>query len=220
MLSSTPELTVMAGTGLPRDQHLLRKRDLHRSSIRFLREAFFAPRKVGAIAPTSRRLAEHLVETAGVPGASKIVELGAGTGAITRAIMKSKAPAAKVFALERNPSFASVLEKEFPELRVICHCVSHLREDAYALGFERADAIISALPWTIFSDDMQRHALEAASELLAPSGIFTTVACAGLNLAAPGRRFRKLLGGTFRDVRASPVIWSNLPPAFVYRCVR
>ena len=39
----------------------------------------------------------------------------------------------------------------------------------------------------------------------------------GLLLKA-GKRFRKRLDDTFANVRRSPTVWWNLPPAFVYRC--
>ena len=33
-----------------------------------------------------------------------------------------------------------------------------------------------------------------------------------------GRSFRRLLERSFSEVRTSPVVWRNLPPAIVYRC--
>jgi len=191
-----------------------------RSSAGFLREVIRNPRSVGAIAPTSRRLAEAIVQISGVSEASKIIELGPGTGAITEQIFRAKHPRARVLAIERNPEFSSLLETRFPDLQVICGCASGLGEYAAAHDFEGTDAIVSALPWTIFDGRTQRDVLDMAMALLDPGGVFTTIACVGLNLTAKGRNFRKLLNGSFAEVQALPAAWFNLPPAFVYRCVK
>jgi phosphatidylethanolamine/phosphatidyl-N-methylethanolamine N-methyltransferase len=39
-------------------------------------------------------------------------------------------------------------------------------------------------------------------------------------LLPAGGRFFKLLKKNFSEVKKSPVVWKNVPPAFVYRCIR
>ena len=48
--------------------------------LRFLRAFITNPRQVGAILPTSRWAVRDMLDMADVPGASLVVELGAGTG--------------------------------------------------------------------------------------------------------------------------------------------
>jgi len=186
----------------------------------FFREIVRNPCSVGAVAQTSQRLAHAIVRASNVMTATQIVELGAGVGAITRQILLSKKTSARVLAIERNPGFASSLKARFPGLRVVCGCAGQLRRHASAHRFEQVDTIISALPWTSFSGAAQREILEATEELLAVDGVFTTIACLGLHLTAPGRRFRGLLHEIFPTVEALPATWLNLPPAFVYRCAK
>jgi phosphatidylethanolamine/phosphatidyl-N-methylethanolamine N-methyltransferase len=189
-----------------------------RDSCAFFREVLRHPRTIGAIAETSPILARAMVQAADVAHASDIIELGAGAGAITRFILADKPAHARVLAIERNSECASLLEMRFPDLHVANGCVTRLREHAAFHYFAGANAIISALPWTNFSETIQRDILASAANLLKPGGVFTTVACAGLHLTTRGRHFRHLLEQTFSDVQTSPWIWRNLPPAFLYRC--
>ncbi len=55
---------------------------------------------------------------------------------------------------------------------------------------------------------------------LKPGGSFATFAYVQGAVLPAGRRFRQLLGEHFTRVHASPIVWRNAPPAFVYRCVK
>ena len=72
----------------------------------------------------------------------------------------------------------------------------------------------------MFPDDLQERILDAMIRVMPPGGVFVTFAyLQGLMLPA-GRRFRRNLKRRFSNVETSDVIWLNLPPAVVYRCVR
>ncbi len=178
------------------------------------------PRAIGAIAPTSRRLARAMVEAAGVATASQIIEIGAGAGAVTREIVRQKPRAAGVLAIERHSGLAAKLAARFPEVTVRAGCASRTPVLAEAAGFRDVEVIVSALPWTNFSAPWQKKLLGAACGVLRPGGFFTTFACLGPHRSKAGRQFRDILKSTFAMVETSPVIWTNLPPAFVYRCVK
>ena len=78
--------------------------------------------------------------------------------------------------------------------------------------------MISGLPWANFTPKLQRSILCSVAEHIAPGGYFATFAYLQGLMFPTGQRFRKLLGEVFSEVQTSPVIWKNLPPAFVYRC--
>ena len=56
--------------------------------------------------------------------------------------------------------------------------------------------------------------------VLRPGGQFATFAYLQGLLLPAARRFRANLGRSFSQVERSPTAWTNLPPAFVYRCRR
>jgi phospholipid N-methyltransferase len=82
------------------------------------------------------------------------------------------------------------------------------------------DAVICGLPWASFPESLQQEIMEAMLQVLRPGGQFATFAYwQGLMLPA-GLRFARRLRATFSTVERSPTAWRNLPPAFVYRCIR
>jgi phospholipid N-methyltransferase len=90
--------------------------------------------------------------------------------------------------------------------------------DYLALHRKKADYIVSGLPWANISPETQDRIMEAVVASLADGGIFTTFAYLHARWLPKARQFRRALEDRFAHVETSPVIWRNLPPAFVYRC--
>src|SRR6185295_9312698 len=69
------------------------------------------PRSMGAVAPSGRALA-RLIAT-GVTSNSTVLELGAGTGSLTEALLAKGVQPANLYLVERDPELAAVLRKRF-----------------------------------------------------------------------------------------------------------
>jgi phospholipid N-methyltransferase len=188
--------------------------------MRFLTEFLRDPTGIGAILPSSSRLAEEITSDVGLETARVVVEYGPGTGAFTQSILERLAPGAVFFAIERNARMARVLRERFPSVTVYEDSVACLGRILRELGVERVDCIISGLPWASFSDALQDQLLDATLAALRPGGRFATFAYLQGLVLPGGRRFRRKITGRFAQVERSPVVWSNVPPAFVYRCTR
>lgn len=186
----------------------------------FFSEILKNSRNVGAVAPTSRRLARNLAAAAEVARAARIVELGAGTGAVTTEIVRAKSPSARLLVLERNPRFAEILREHFPDVPTVADCASRLPIHVARAGMSAPDCVVSSLPWTSFPSATQHDLLRMVADLLHPAGTFVTIACYGVHLTSSGRRFQSALHATFGEVVKTAATWSNFPPAFVYRCRR
>lgn len=176
------------------------------------------PGDTGAVTPSSRWLAEALVAETGVDSAKTIVELGAGTGVVTRAIEARAGKHAMIIALELNPHLAAPLVASFPRWQIVNECAENLKAVLNSQGIARAEVIISALPWASFSLERQLRVLDAVQESLKPGGYFCTVAYLHASCFPAGKRLRRELKRRFPSVETTPVVWRNLPPAFVYRC--
>lgn len=74
-----------------------------------------APALTGALVPSSPVLARAMADAA--RGAAQIVELGAGTGAVTRALV-ARLPQVPTLVVELQPELARRLERQFPKLIV------------------------------------------------------------------------------------------------------
>ena len=192
---------------------------------RAARRAFLAavlrnPGQMGAIMPSSRRMARLLTTIVPRTGSPVVVELGPGTGAVTGVIDTCLPPAARHLAVELDPKMAAFLQRMHPDLEVI-------EGDAVKLGallaerdVERADAVVSGLPWSLFDDDSQRSILSQIADVIGPDGAFTTFAYRHGLLLSAARRFRGLLDETFEEVLVTSTVLRNFPPAFTYVCRR
>lgn len=185
---------------------------------RFLREFLREPANTGAVAPSSWELARSMVDEADLADARVIVEFGPGTGPITRELLSRLPSEARLIAIERNPEFVTLLKGQHPELDIAHDSVENLHDILRSRGVASADRVVSALPWACFESQLQRQIITSTRDALSENGLFVTFAYVQ-GLALPRAwRFRQMLKEVFGDVRQSDVIWSNVPPAFMYIC--
>jgi phospholipid N-methyltransferase len=176
------------------------------------------PGEIGAICPSSRRLAEAIVSDVGVEKADVILEIGPGTGVFTEVILERKPENALFFAIESNEALAGKLKERFEGLRIHNNCASKLREIMRSESVDSIDVVISGLPWASFPESVQDSILDAVVDALSPGGFFATFAYLQGFMLKGAHRFRAKLNSKFTKVSRSEVVWRNLPPAFVYRC--
>lgn len=175
---------------------------------------------VGAIAPSSERLADAMVDWLNWETIQSVIEFGSGTGVFTEAVAERASKETRFIAIERDPKLVEIARERCPDVEIHEDCVSNVVHLAGEAGIDKADAIICGLPWASFSKDLQDRCLQAMFEVLPHGGQFSTFAYwQGLALPS-GQRFRKFLHQNFSSVEQSQTVWRNLPPAFVYRCVR
>ncbi|MYJ95930.1 MAG: methyltransferase domain-containing protein [Proteobacteria bacterium] len=184
---------------------------LHRQG-RFLGTLVREPLSVGAVAPSSRRLAGHMVADI-VPG-SRVIELGAGTGAVTRAILDSGVTAADLLVIEQNEAFSEMLRKRFPGIEVVTGNAIGLNRYARALPGP-ADFVVSGLPLLLFSPGRKLRLLHQVFSVLTEDGAFHQFTYGGR--CPVERAVLRRLGLEATLLRFTPI---NMPPAFVYRLQR
>jgi phospholipid N-methyltransferase len=91
---------------------------------------------------------------------------------------------------------------------------------AQAHGLQQLDAIVSGLPWAAFPEALQIQILDATARVLRPGGQMATFAYSMGLYTRAGRRFHALLPRYFSAITRSRLVLANLPPAYVFRCVR
>jgi phosphatidylethanolamine/phosphatidyl-N-methylethanolamine N-methyltransferase len=178
----------------------------------FLRRAARRPGLLGAPAPTGSRLAARVAAVVPADRAMTIVELGAGTGALTTAVAARLAPGSRFVAIELDPVLAAHLRAACPEVEVVEGDAVDVVEILAGLGIDRVDAVVSSLPWTFLPPAVRRDLLAGIARLLAPDGVFTLIRVL-VALPSRVRVLRDDLAGAFADVREDRPVWRNLPPA-------
>lgn len=186
--------------------------------LQFLGSFLCHPLSVGALVPSSRRLARAVVDGCDLRHAETVVELGAGTGVLTRLILERLNPGATFLAMELDERNARGLRRRLPNLDVCQDSAARLRAHLRRRGRPTADCIISALPWGNMSRRTQDRILAAVFASLRPGGLFATYAYLHAQWLPGSRQFKRRLSTRFDRVSTTPIIWRNLPPAFVYHC--
>ncbi|NMH96059.1 class I SAM-dependent methyltransferase [Pseudonocardia acidicola] len=178
------------------------------------------PAQVGAVAPSSARLAAVLASVVPREGCPVVVELGPGTGAVSSVIAQRLPAGSRHIAVELDPAMADYLRYSRPGLEVINGDACELAALLAERGVPRVDAVISGLPWALFGRETQASILAQVTDVIGTAGAFTTFAYLHGMPLSTARRFRRTLRETFDEVLVSHTVWRNLPPAFGYICRR
>lgn len=186
----------------------------------FLAAALRNPATMGAVAPSSSRLAARLAAVVPRAGDPVVVELGPGTGSATTAIQHRLAGRGRHVAVEIDAVLARHLRAEYPEVEVLVGDAAELERLLAEQDVAGADAVISGLPWSLIGAHAQRAIIEATARSLRPGGSFTTLAYLQALPMTRARRFRALLDEVFDEVLTTRTVWRNLPPAVSYVCRR
>lgn len=178
--------------------------------IRFLARLIARPVHTGAVAPSSRALGRAMAAQVDPRNALPVLELGPGTGVVTEALLERGVVAEQLTAIEYDASFAELVHRRFPNVRVI-------QGDAFDLDRtlgprEPLAAVVSSLPLVNFAIATRQKLIEDIFSRLAPGAPFVQFS---YRLRPP------VLPPQGIAVRRAALIWLNLPPArvWVYRRV-
>jgi phospholipid N-methyltransferase len=215
------ESDVSPGYGWP-----ARRQPLRHDYTLFFSQALRSLSVTASLFPSSRFLASALLRAIDFSDASVIVELGVGTGAITREILRRLKPGAVLLGLDLNPAFVSHVRRTTHDSRLI-PVLGHAEQLGALLsqfGITRADAIVSSLGLTSMHPSHRSDIMAQAAAHLARGGVLTQyqyLHAGGPNwvssLGLPRFQEREFLKAHFRHVTSERVV-RNLPPACVYTC--
>ncbi|MES2423964.1 MAG: hypothetical protein V4562_06020 [Pseudomonadota bacterium] len=162
------------------------------------------PAATGCVMPSSRYLATAMAQAA--HGAELVVELGAGTGPVTQALIR-QLPDVPLIAVEMQPRLAHLLRRNFPHLDVRQNTAKSVVD---TLGrVPQRSVLVSSLPFRSLAPAVARETVESICTFL---------------LANP---LRKLVQFTYQP-RApfvapaglrwtrTTTVWRNAPPAGVW----
>lgn len=127
-----------------------------------------SPRQTGAIAPTSSELAELMASFITLQDDLPILELGPGTGSITKAILGFGLAPQRLVALEFEPRFCAHLRRDFPAIEVVQGNAFDLDGTLGEYRDTEFDCVISGLPLLNFSRVMRRRLMRDALARIAP----------------------------------------------------
>lgn len=183
-------------------------------SLKFIRQYITKPRTTGAILPSSRFLARKMVARIDFSAARCIVEYGPGTGVFSEKILAARRDSTVVILLERNEDFCAILREKFrgaENFFIENDSAENIGEHLRARGFERADFVISGLPFASLPAEVSERILTNTREFLADGGAFITFQYTLFKKKIFLRHFPQ--PEITREIR-------NVPPAYVLKFVK
>ena len=170
------------------------------------------PLQLGALFPSSSALGSLMVKHINPDIMGRILEIGSGTGPITRALLRIGIPEEKLVLVEQAPNFAKMLKDSFPNATVICGDAKDIIKTLQPLGIEEFDEIVSGVPLNAMGYDLRRIICNESFKLLKSGGSFVQVSyfpwCSIPKDILTAHSAKKIYCG---------IALRNIPPAFVWR---
>ena len=143
-----------------------------RRILLFARNFLKYPKLLGSLVPSSPFLVNQLMSKVDWLRARVVVEYGPGIGNITREILQRMRPDAVLVAIELNSEFVEYLRDEIrdPRLHVVYGSASEVGPILARLNLDRADYIISGIPYSTIPDPVRRTIVRESRRLLEPTG--------------------------------------------------
>jgi len=189
----------------------------HKSGVRvldgvaFLRSWMEKPLSMGAVTPSGKELAHAMARYVDPQLPGPVIELGSGTGAVTKALVARGIEQSRLVLVEFNPSFCRMLRRRYPKATVIQGDAYRIQHLLGGLLREPAAAVVSGLPLQTKPFKRRLRLMNEAFGLMAPGGPLIQFTYA---MVTPiPMRPREI------TAEASELIWLNVPPArvWVYR---
>lgn len=181
---------------------------------KFIKEFMKERKQVGAVAPSSKHLCKRMCKYIDFEKVKVIVELGPGTGVVTRELISRMNKDTLLFVLETNETFYLELKEEFKNLPNVQlynqsaeNIIGVLKENN--LTEASVDTVVSSLPLTVIPKNIVDKIVINSKKSLKENGQYIQFQYS-LNA-------KKLLKKTFKNVKIN-FVPINVPPAFVYVC--
>ncbi len=173
-------------------------------------------RQTGGIVPSQRFLVAKMIAPVPTDYCGRIIELGAGNGAITRALAV-RCPSARILACEINPTLARDNRSNLNaagidgRVDVTTDAAEKVLSKLVGNGMEKPDYIISSIPLRNLGKKRACELIDAISGALDADGMYIQFQHSQLD--------RKKIVGRFPRTRTASV-FLNIPPAIVYYAKR
>ncbi len=173
--------------------------------IRFFKTWMDKPKAMGAVLPTSNVTARRMASLINPGCGDPVLELGPGTGVITKAILACGVRPAQLYSIEYTEAFIPQLKSDFPGVNVIHGNAFELDDVLPDMGDGRFDTIISAIPLLNFAVKQRVELLNELFDRLNPGRPIVQISYGPVSPIPPD----------WRTYSVEPFDWMvrNIPPA-------
>ncbi|KZL03249.1 MULTISPECIES: rRNA adenine N-6-methyltransferase family protein [unclassified Pseudovibrio] len=179
-----------------------------REPSKFLRAWVEAPLTTGAVAPSGPVLAQRMAEFVPVESNNPVLELGPGTGPVTKAILEAGISKDRLTCLEYSTDFCEHLSDKFEGLNVVQGDAYNMRPSLEHIAPNSLCAVVSSLPLVSRPMEFRLKCIRDAFALMRPGAPFIQFS---YSFASPVTLKSKLFSWS-----KTGWIVKNIPPARVW----
>ena len=167
------------------------------------------PRMVGSVIPSSKVLIDKMLDPVDWANTKLFVEYGPGVGTFTQHILERLAPDATLLTIDTNPDFTAYLNGKFTDSRLaaVTGSAANVRKLMADHGFEKADFILSGLPFSTLPAGVGPKIAKETAEALRPDGAFLVYQFSP--------KVRQFIAPYFTRIDKG-FEWRNVPPATLF----
>lgn len=136
----------------------------------FLKQMMKNPRSVGSFTPSSERLGLFISRYIPLGDDSLVVEIGAGTGGLTKALLNAGLSPNRLKIVELDKNMCSFLRIKFPSVSILEGDASHLGTLLPKEWVGNVQIIVSSIPMMNLSLIYQKSIIQSCLSVLGPEG--------------------------------------------------
>lgn len=183
-----------------------------KESMIFFRRWLRNPARLGAVLPSSKSLsmamANHVMTKQQQKSGQYVVEIGAGTGRFTEALVEMGFPQEKIICVEIEKDLYEYMKKRFPDMLIVWGNAEHLDHIIPKSIHHNISCVVSGIPMVSIPPEVQKNIVESCFKIMGPEGcvfqftysLFSPITQKGLKV---------------KGQRINRTFW-NIPPASIW----
>lgn len=183
-------------------------------NIEFLQAFLKNPGKVGSIKPSSPELAQKMIEGIVPNENNAVLELGVGTGAITRFLQDVVPDERSYLGIELDRDLVRLLRRNFPDMRIVRGNAAESWAIHQRSGIGKVSSIICCLPFVSLPNEVGEQIMLQVDKFMQQGCTFRTFQYAHGYYFPSAIKLREFMRTRYGKSKKSPLIVKNVPPAY------
>ncbi|HMJ07562.1 MAG TPA: rRNA adenine N-6-methyltransferase family protein [Pyrinomonadaceae bacterium] len=183
-------------------------------NIQFLQAFLKNPGKVGSITPSSPELAQKMIAGMSPEPNDVVLELGVGTGAITKFLQEIVPDDSSYLGIELDRDLVRSLKRNYPGLEIVRGNALDAASIHKKSGLGKIGYIICCLPFVSLPNEVGEKILLEIDEFMQKGCTFRTFQYAHGYYFPSAIKLREFMRGRYGKSKRSPLVVKNVPPAY------
>ena len=185
-----------------------------KENLQFLQAFLKNPLKVGAVAPSSPELAAEMLVDIKPDENNIVLELGVGTGAITKYLQQIIPNRESYLGIELDAEMVRTLGQNYADLNIVCGNAAESYRIHQESGLGKVRYLVCCLPFVSLPKEVSESVLLEIEKFMDEGCELRIFQYAHGYYLPPAIKLREFLRNRYGKSKRSPLVLKNVPPAF------